>query len=67
MATLSPGAHRAFTSPGVVVAGLLAFLVSQYAAALTIPFINDDFIFLDKTRTAGFLTLWRFEDLSFHW
>lgn len=51
----------------MVVAGLLAFLVSQYAAALTIPFINDDFIFLDKTRTAGFLTLWRFEDLSFHW
>ena len=51
----------------MVVGGLLAFLASQYAAALTVPFINDDFIFLDMSRASGFLALWRFVDLSFHW
>jgi hypothetical protein len=51
----------------VVVAGLLAFAASQYAAAFRVPFINDDYIFLDKTRASGFLALWRLENLSFHW
>jgi dolichyl-phosphate-mannose-protein mannosyltransferase len=64
---LSPGARRALASPGVVVAGLLAFLATQYAAAFRVPFINDDFVFLDKTRASGFLALWRLENLSFHW
>jgi hypothetical protein len=48
-------------------AGLLLFLASQHAAALSIPFINDDYVFLDKTRSASFLSLWGFADLSFHW
>jgi hypothetical protein len=67
VAALRPGARRALASPWWVAGGLLAFLASQYAAALTVPFINDDYIFLDKTRASGFLALWRFEDLSFHW
>ncbi len=67
MAPLSPGARRALASPGLVAAGLLCFLASQYATALAIPFINDDYVFLDKTRAAGFLDLWGFGDLTFHW
>ncbi len=54
-------------SPVWVVAGLLAFFLSQYASAFSIPFINDDYIFLDRTRAAGFLDLWGFKTLAFHW
>src|SRR5262249_50383843 len=32
-----------------------------------IPFINDDYVFLDKTRAASFTDLWGFRDLAFHW
>ncbi|MGH7730371.1 MAG: hypothetical protein ACRENJ_03885 [Candidatus Eiseniibacteriota bacterium] len=69
MAALSPVARRDPSPPSAVwvVAGLLAFLLTQYAAAFSIPFINDDYVFLDKTRAAGFLDLWRFDSLTFHW
>ena len=63
-------ARRAVPSaaaPVAVALGLAAFLATQYAGALAVPFINDDYIFLDKTRTAGFLQLWTFEGLAFHW
>ncbi|HYM79946.1 MAG TPA: hypothetical protein VEY91_00890 [Candidatus Limnocylindria bacterium] len=43
---------------------LLAFL---YGDALSIPFINDDYVFLDKTRRLSFLTVWAPRDLAFHW
>jgi hypothetical protein len=76
VAPLNAGARRAPGTPAskpfpgtwVWVAGaLLAFLLTQHASALSIPFINDDYIFLDQTRAAGFLDLWRFESLAFHW
>lgn len=72
MAALSAGGRRgppaaSPAAPAWVVGGLLAFLLSQYAGALAIPFINDDYIFLDRTRAAGFLDLWGFERLAFHW
>ena len=51
----------------VVVTTLAVFLVSQYRDALSVAFINDDYIFLDKTRTASFLSLWKPEGLAFHW
>jgi hypothetical protein len=50
-----------------VALGLLVFLLTQYAGALVVPFINDDYVFLDKTRALGFLDLWRFRDLAFQW
>ena len=31
------------------------------------PFINDDYVFLDKTRLASFLSLWEPKALAFHW
>ena len=62
MAPLNGGARG-----GLVAVGLLAVLLSQHVAALSIPFINDAYVFLDKTRSASFLELWGFQDLSFHW
>jgi len=59
--------RRAWTSAALIGAGLLVFLSSQHVAALSIPFINDDYVFLDKTRSASFTSLWGLEDLSFHW
>lgn len=46
---------------------LAAFLAVQYPDAPAIPFTNDDYIFLDKTRTASFASLWGFEGLTFHY
>jgi hypothetical protein len=43
------------------------FLLSQYGYALRVPFINDDYIFLDKTRAASFAELWEPRRLAFHW
>ena len=39
--------------PGVAVL-LVAFLLTQYGYAWRVPFINDDFVFLDVTRGASF-------------
>lgn len=50
-----------------VIAGLALFLATQYGDARSVPFINDDYIFLDKTRAASFLSLWKPEALAFHW
>jgi hypothetical protein len=67
VAALSRGGPRTAAAHAAVVGGLLVFLASQYRAALAVPFINDDYVFLDKTRSSGFLALWRIRDLSFHW
>ena len=48
--------------------GLLAlFLLTQYGDVRRVPFINDDYIFLDKTRAASFVSLWAPKALAFHW
>jgi len=46
---------------------LALFVASQYGYALRVPFINDDFLFLDKTRDASFVSLWQPNALAFHW
>lgn len=46
---------------------VLAVLVSQYGYALQVPFLNDDYVFLDKTRAARFGSLWLPRQLAFHW
>ena len=38
-----------------------------YAGAIRTGFLNDDYIFLDKTRSASFASLWAPKDLAFHW
>ena len=48
--------------------GLLAlFLLTQYGDVRGVPFLNDDYIFLDKTRAASFGSLWAPKALAFHW
>jgi len=51
---------------GVALAGLALFFAVQHARTLWAPFVLDDFIFLDKTRHAPFLSLWGFRDLPLH-
>jgi hypothetical protein len=54
--------------PLVILLVLLAlYLASQYGDALSIPFINDDYVFLDKTRDASFGSLWEPRALAFNW
>jgi hypothetical protein len=37
---------------------LAAFLFSQYGWALRASFVNDDYVFLDQTRSLPFLSVW---------
>lgn len=46
---------------------LLAAFQFRWGDALRLPFINDDFLFLDKTRAASLPALWGFDRLAFHW
>lgn len=46
---------------------LLAFALTAYGPALNIPFIGDDYVFLDKTRTARFAELWSLSNTNFGW
>ena len=47
-------AREVWAVPGL----LAAFLATQYGYAWRVPFLNDDFVFLDVTRGASFLSLW---------
>src|SRR2546423_11963490 len=78
MAPLSPGALRS-TSPqrharlpvpagrAVGILLLATFLFVRFSDALRIPFLNDDYIFLDHVAGRRFGSLWGFHDLAFHW
>jgi hypothetical protein len=46
---------------------LAAFAATAYGLALGLPFIGDDYVFLDKTRDAGFADLWSFANADFQW
>ncbi len=46
---------------------LVAFLATQYPHTLGLPFVNDDYFFLDRTRLASFASLWQRHDLFFGW
>lgn len=46
---------------------LLAAFLLRWGDALQLPFINDDFLFLDRTRVATLPALWGFDHLAFHW
>lgn len=51
----------------MVVVLLALFVGTQYPDAWWVPFINDDYIFLEKTRAASFGSLWSLENLTFNW
>lgn len=69
-----PGAARAPTSGGMLVrrpAGVLLalalFIAFAYGSTLRVPFIGDDYVFLDKTRGAAFPELWSRANTDFGW
>jgi hypothetical protein len=46
---------------------LAAFAAAAYGPALSLPFMGDDYVFLDKTRSATFMDLWSFNNVNFEW
>lgn len=58
MGGAKPARRWTARDPWAVAALLAAFLVTQYGYAWRVPFLNDDYVFLDVTRGASFLSLW---------
>lgn len=50
---------------GVFLLGL--FLFARFGDAFRLPFLNDDYVFLDHVGGKGFTQLWGFRELAFHW
>lgn len=48
----------------VILGGLAAVL---YLPSLWLPFIGDDYVFLDEVRGASFFRLWSFRNTQFEW
>jgi hypothetical protein len=46
---------------------LALFLALRFPDAFGLPFLNDDYVFLDHVAGKGFLSLWPPHDLVFHW
>src|SRR6185295_7948684 len=42
-------------------------LFARYHDAFGIPFLNDDYVFLDHVSRKGLGALWGFSELAFHW
>jgi hypothetical protein len=61
-----PGSgHGRYTAPWWLALVLGAFLVTVYGPSLRLPFMGDDYLFLDKTRDASFPGLWSFKNTDF--
>ncbi len=50
---------------GVFLLGI--FLFARFGDAFHLPFLNDDYVFLDHVGSKGFTQLWGFQELAFHW
>ena len=46
---------------------LLLFLFARFRDGLGLPFLNDDYVFLDHVSQKPFGALWGFQELAFHW
>jgi len=69
-AVLRSGMTRRLPLPAGRAIGLLllvAFLIVRYHDAFHLPFLNDDYVFLDHVRGQPFTALWGFRNLAFHW
>lgn len=51
----------------LLAAAIVGFACAAYGPALSVPFIGDDYIFLDKTRATNFLSLWAPGNTDFGW
>ena len=58
-------AARAREVLGLALVG--AFLLVSFGDGLRMPFLNDDYLFLDKVARTPFPAWFGFQDLSFHW
>ena len=58
----APSRARAALAVAGLVACLCGYLITQFGDAIRVPFINDDYIFLDLTRSASFLSLFHPHD-----
>ena len=61
-----PRAGHPLESPLVALVAALA-LAWRYRDAFRLPFLNDDYVFLDATARRAFASLWGFDPLFFHW
>ena len=52
---------------GFIAGALVAFAAIVYVPMLDVPFIGDDYVFLDETRDASFGALWSFRNTDFGW
>lgn len=50
---------------GVFLLGL--FLLARFGDMFRMPFLNDDYVFLDHVTGKSFGSLWGFKELAFHW
>ena len=50
-----------------IVGSLTIFMAICYGHALQVPFIGDDYVYLDKTRQASFFDLWSRANTDFGW
>ncbi|MEY4373944.1 MAG: hypothetical protein RL760_110, partial [Candidatus Eisenbacteria bacterium] len=50
---------------GVFLLGL--FLLARFGDLFRMPFLNDDYVFLDHVTGKSFGSLWGFRELAFHW
>lgn len=50
---------------GLFLLGL--FLFARFGDAFRMPFLNDDYVFLDHLSGKSFTSLWGFRELAFHW
>lgn len=67
LASTSPHVDPGWATTLAVALLLAAYVVIAYGRALTLPFISDDYFFLDKIRDTSFFELWKPERLYFHW
>lgn len=49
------------------IALLIAFAALAYGPAIRLPFVADDYLFLDETLNASFTSLWSFDHIAFDW
>jgi hypothetical protein len=63
----APAWIRRGPSLAATLAILAVFLALQHAGAIGAPFFSDDYIFIDKLRTAPFAAVFAARDLAYHW
>jgi hypothetical protein len=67
MASLSQGRMLLPAGRTVGMGLLFLFLFARFRDAFGLPFLNDDYVFLDHVQGKRFADLWGFGHLAFHW